>query len=106
MITKEQINKIIDIIVKNFNPQRVILFGSYATNSQRTSSDLDLLIIKDMDVPRYKRGRLVRRYLRGIKIPIDILVYTNEEIEKWKGVDAAFITSVLRKGIVLYEQQS
>ncbi|MBU2446966.1 MAG: nucleotidyltransferase domain-containing protein [Bacteroidetes bacterium] len=102
MITKEQINKIVDTIVKNFNPQRIILFGSYANNSRNAASDLDLLIIKDIDVPRYKRGRLIRKYLRGMKVPIDILVYTNEEIEKWKDVDTAFITSVLKKGIVLY----
>ena len=55
-----------------------------------------------MNIPRYKRGREVRKYLRGLAIPMDLIVYTNHEIEKWQNVDEAFITQVIKKGKILY----
>ena len=104
MIAQKQIDEVVKRIVDNYNPEKVILFGSYAYGSPGRDSDLDLLIVKDSDIPRYKRGRGVRKYLSGMKIAIDLIVYTNEEIRKWKNVKTAFITGVMEKGKVLYER--
>lgn len=104
MITHQQISKIINKIVMNYLPEKIILFGSYAYGNPNTNSDLDLLIVKDSNIPRYKRGREVRKYLRGLKVPIDLIVYTNEEIQKWSNVKTAFITSIIKKGKVLYDK--
>lgn len=103
MITQDQINNVVDIIVKNVNPEKIILFGSYAYGEPHKDSDLDMLIIKDTDDVRNKRVREIRKYLRGAKIPIDIVVYTNAEVEEWKDTQSAFITQVMQKGRVLYE---
>lgn len=102
MITKKQIDEIVRRIVENFKPEKIILFGSYAYGNPSEDSDLDLLIIKDSNLPRYKRGREVRKYLRGLKVAVDLLVYTDEEVQKWKDVKPAFITTVTEKGRVLY----
>lgn len=102
MIAKSKISQIVKLIAKNVEPEKIILFGSYATGIPDENSDLDLLIIKDSKIPRYKRGREIRKYLRGIGVPMDIIVYTNEEIEKWKNVKEAFITQVISHGRVLY----
>ncbi|MFH1096394.1 MAG: nucleotidyltransferase domain-containing protein [Candidatus Desantisbacteria bacterium] len=102
MVTQEQINEIIRRIVENFRPQKIILFGSYAYGNPTEGSDLDLLIVKESNVPRHKRGREVRRYLRGLKVSIDLLVYTKDEIQKWSNIKPAFITTIMEKGRVLY----
>ena len=104
MITQEQIDEILKIIIENYKPEKIILFGSYAYGNPNEYSDLDLLIIKDTDLPRYKRAREIRKHLWGIiDIPKDIIVYTQDEIDDWKEVEEAFITSVVKEGKVLYE---
>lgn len=102
MVTTEQINEVVHRVVENYHPEKIVLFGSYAYGIPTEESDLDLLIIKNSALPRHRRGAEVRKYLRGLKMAIDIVVYTNEEVQKWKGVRPAFITTVMEKGKVLY----
>lgn len=102
MITKDQINQVVETIVQNVHPDKIILFGSYANGNPGEDSDLDLLVIKNMTQKRIQRGREIRKYLRGIGIPIDLLVYTPQEIEEWRGTKAAFITQIMDQGQVLY----
>ena len=102
LITKDQINQVVETIVQNVHPDKVILFGSYANGNPGEDSDLDLLVIKDMPQKRIQRGREIRKYLRGIGIPIDLLVYTPQEIEEWRDTKAAFITKIIDQGQVLY----
>jgi predicted nucleotidyltransferase len=102
MVTRQQIDTIVKRIAENCEPEKIILFGSYAYGVPSESSDLDLLIIKESALPRYKRGREIRRHLRGLKVAVDLIVYTRQEIEKWKDLNTAFITTVMNKGKVLY----
>jgi len=102
LITKDQINQVVETIVQNVHPDKVILFGSYANGNPGEDSDLDLLVIKDMPQKRYQRGREIRKHLRGAGIPIDILVYTPREIEEWHDTKVAFITRIIDHGQVLY----
>jgi len=102
MISQEKINEVIDRIVKNINPEKIILFGSYAQGNPSEDSDLDLLIVKEMKIPRYKRSREVKKHLRGLKIPIDVIVYTREEIKEWEETKTAFISQTIKQGKVLY----
>ena len=60
MITSEQINEVIEKIVINVNPEKIYLFGSYASGTPTIDSDLDLLVIKDTDAPIYKRNTEVK----------------------------------------------
>ena len=107
MITQEQIAEIVDRIAVNYSPEKIILFGSYAYGIPNENSDLDLLIvIENSEQPRYKRARDIRKHLWGIaEIPKDILVYTQKEIDEWRGVEQALITNIVKKGKVLYENK-
>lgn len=107
MVTQNKINKIVKTIANNYSPEKIILFGSYAYGKPTEDSDLDLLVVvKKNSQPRYKRAREIRRYLWGITdVPKDILVYTQNEIDEWKEVKEAFITMVIKKGKVLYENK-
>lgn len=104
MISQEKIKEVINRIVKNVNPEKIILFGSYASGNPREDSDLDILIIKEMRMPRYKRSREVKKHLRGMKIPIDVIVYTKKEIKKWENTETAFINQAIKQGKILYGQ--
>lgn len=104
LITEDQIHEVVGRIVAGVDPDKVILFGSYAYGKPNRDSDLDLLIIKETDKPRYKRGREVRKHLRGMKIPLDIVVYTQEEIREFAEVETSFIAQVVKEGRVLYER--
>jgi predicted nucleotidyltransferase len=107
MIGRKQIEKIVKRIADKFKPEKIILFGSYAYGMPKKDSDLDLLIVKESSLPRYKRAREVRKLLWGIsEIPKDIIVYTQKEIDDWKGVEEAFITQVVKSGKILYEDKN
>ena len=107
MVSQKQIAKIIERIANNYKPEKIILFGSYAYGTPTKDSDLDLLVIvKSNRQPRYQRAREVRKHLWGITdVPKDIRVYTQEEVDEWKEVEEAFITSVIKRGRVLYENK-
>jgi uncharacterized protein len=107
MIAKEQIQEIREIIIREYNPKKIILFGSYAKGTANENSDLDLLIIADgeKDKPRWKRGLQVRLLLSKFSIPRDLLFYTSEEISRWVNTPMSFIHTILKEGKVLYEQK-
>ena len=107
MLSHKQIEGIVERIASNHKPERIILFGSYAYGTPTEDSDLDLLVIvKSSKQPRYRRAREIRKHLWGITaIPKDVLVYTQKEVDEWKEVEEAFITSVIKKGKVLYENK-
>lgn len=67
-------------------------------------SDLDLLVVAESDKPRHKRAVPLYLALSDILLPMDILVYTADEIKDWQAVPQAFVTTALREGKVLYEK--
>jgi predicted nucleotidyltransferase len=102
-ILKQQIDSIKEVIIKNIQPQKLILFGSYAGGTPTKDSDLDLLIIKQNEKPRYKRARDIHRLFNPYPCPMDILWYTPEEIKRVENEKTSLIKKILDKGIVLHE---
>lgn len=103
---KDEMDEIVDRIVKTIHPQKIVLFGSRARNQARPDSDIDILVIAESDEPRYKRSRVLYGALHNMRTPIDVIVYTPEEVIDWSQVRQAFVTTALREGKVLYENQS
>ena len=102
MISSKQIDQVVKLIVGNYHPNKIILFGSYASGNANKDSDVDLLIIKNSDVPRYKRSREIHKLFNPYPFAMDILVYTNDEINRWKDIKTSFIYEAFKNGIVLY----
>ena len=97
--------EIVHRIVAVSDPNKIILFGSRARGDSRQDSDIDLLVINESSEPRYKRSILLYAALSHIMLPMDILVYTPDEVQEWSEVRQAFITTALREGTMLYEKQ-
>jgi predicted nucleotidyltransferase len=90
-------------IVQTSYPEKIILLGSYARGAQEAESDLDLLVI----VPGIKRMRAesvrMRRALRGLLVPLDIIVATPAQIQSLGTTEGLIYRSALQEGKVLYE---
>lgn len=104
MIGNDKISEIINKIVLGYNPDKIILFGSYAAGNPNDDSDLDLFVIKESDLPRPQRTVQVRKMLYGSMVPIDLIVYTPQEINDSKENKFSFVYKVLSTGKTLYER--
>lgn len=104
MIGNEKIKEIVNRIVTGYNPDKIILFGSYATGESDKNSDLDLFVVKETDLPRPERAVVVRKMIYGIMFPVDLIVYTPKEIEESKNNRFSFVHEVLNTGKTLYER--
>jgi len=103
MVTQEQINEIGRRIVRNFKPEKIILFGSYANGTPTEESDLDLLIIKDSHFPSRLQNRKVRKILSDLRVPVDVIVKTPEEFRTYKDIVGTIIYPANKFGKVIYE---
>jgi predicted nucleotidyltransferase len=104
-IDAKLMDEIVRRIVEEIHPEKVILFGSRARREARPESDVDLLVIAKSTEPRYRRSVPLYGVLSDILAPMDILVYSPEEVDEWSEVRQAFVTTAIREGKVLYENQ-
>lgn len=101
---EQKISDITDKIVRNYKPEKVILFGSYAWGKPTTDSDVDLLIIKKTRRNRLDRQREVSQMLFSSDIAVDALVYTPAEMEEKILHDRnLFLEDIVENGLTLYE---
>lgn len=86
------------------SPDKIDLFGSQAAGMARPDSDLDLLIVEECPRQRGHRAGPYYRVLAGLSPAKDIIVRIPAEIAEWANVPNAFVTTALRKDLVLYER--
>lgn len=104
MLAAQQLKEIVARIIDVYQPEKIILFGSYANGNAKESSDIDLLLVKQTKEIPVDRAITVRKSLRDFLFPMDILVYTPDEIENFKGSKFSFISQVLKSGKIIYER--
>lgn len=97
---KEAVRRIIEC----FNPEKIILFGSYAYGQPTKDSDIDLMVIMKTQEMPHKRAVPIRRILKDIGIPKDIIVKTPEEFDRFKNIIGTIIYPAAHKGKLLYER--
>ena len=99
------VSEIVEKLKKEYNPLKIILFGSYAYGNPAKDSDIDLFILKNTNERRVDRFVHVKRiiYDPNRKIPVSPLVYTPDELEKRLTMGDDFVREISKKGVVLYE---
>lgn len=104
-IIEPKMKEITDKIVAGFQPEKIILFGSYAWGKPGPDSDVDLLVVKASVVPRREREYELRRILFPSPFAFDVLVYTPEELQKSINENKnLFIEDIIRNGKTLYQR--
>src|ERR1700674_2165263 len=103
-ISSRAIQSVVRKITEQFDPERVILFGSYAYGKPHSFSDVDLLVVlKTQERPRAKQIEIVRA-LSPHPFGMDILVRTPEQLEQRIRLGDLFLQEITQKGKVLYER--
>jgi predicted nucleotidyltransferase len=100
------IGDIVRRIVETAQPDKIILFGSRARGDNRPNSDFDVLVIKESSEPRYRRSVPLYVALADVPAEVEVMVYTPEEIDEWRQVSQAFVTTAVREGTTIYERPS
>jgi predicted nucleotidyltransferase len=103
MFNQETLRPVVDRIVANFHPNRIILFGSFARGEADDGSDLDLLVIENEVENRGQEMLKLYRTIGHIGVGVDVLVYSEREVERRGQVPGTVIYHALRQGKVLYD---
>ena len=97
---------VIDRIRDSFHPEKIILFGSYATGEPTEESDVDLLIVADTDLSVKDRFPAVSRLLGDFPAAFDVILKTPEEYERTKSVVNHIVYFADKYGKTVYERSN
>ena len=107
-VTTSLLDQMVQAIVDEVDPDLVILFGSRARGDHREDSDVDLMVIElePFGENRSRRLESVRlwRALSHFVVPKDIVVYSRDEVQRWRGSINHLLARTFREGKVLYER--
>ncbi len=106
-VMKEQvpialIKNISDKIVREFHPERIVLFGSYANGTPSGDSDVDMLVVLSHAGRDIDREVEIRMKVRP-PFPMDILVRTPKKVAERIAIDDTFMRDIVESGKLLYE---
>ena len=100
------LGQMVRAIVDDVDPDRIILFGSHARREARPDSDVDLIVVErepfGPDRSRFVEMNRLYDTLSHFFVPKDILVFSSEEVERWRDSINHVLARSLREGVVLY----
>lgn len=82
---------------------RIVLFGSHARGEAGPSSDVDFLVVERGTIDRRAEMVRLRRALRGLRIPVDVLVVTEDDVADWGHLPGTALYPALKEGKVLHD---
>lgn len=103
-VSMSEIQSLVDTIAEKFNPDKVILFGSYARGDSRSWSDVDLLVVMDT-TDMIEAGVEIRRELPRTSFGLDVIVRPQREVDRRLGMNDWFINEIMAEGKALYERR-
>jgi predicted nucleotidyltransferase len=105
-VTAQVLDEIVWAIVDAVHPEQIILFGSRARDASSPESDLDLLVVESepFHAGRSRRKEMARVWsaLPRLLVPTDVLVYSREEVDRWRHSPNHILSRALREGRFLY----
>jgi len=103
-LLEDELRRIVEVLKREYEPEKLILFGSIAEGNMHEWSDIDLLIIKKTEKRPLDRI-LEACHLIKPTIGIDLFVYTPDEFETLLREKFSFLIKIVQKGKVLYEKR-
>jgi predicted nucleotidyltransferase len=102
MVSLEAIGELAERIAREFHPERIVLFGSYAAGTAHEGSDVDLLVVLPF------RGNGIRKAIEILdrvnpSFPVDLLARNPKELQQRLAWNDFFLREIMEKGRVLYE---
>jgi uncharacterized protein len=100
-----QIARLCAVIAREFQPEKIILFGSWAYGKPETDSDIDLLIVMPFEGSPFRQaGTILNRVVQAVGVlPLDLLVRTAKQLDERLAIGDGFVCEILERGKVLYE---
>ena len=96
------LDDIVRRVVEVAEPEKIVLFGSAARGEMNRHSDVDLLIVKDCSDGRDIAGEIYGG-LSGVGVPVDVIVVSPDDVERYKDSHPLVIKPALREGRTVYE---
>jgi predicted nucleotidyltransferase len=104
-ITEEKVQSAVRRIVEVSNPVSVVLFGSYTREQVGPNSDVDILVVVEDCVENCRQESVrIRKALKGISMPMDIIVVRRRDLKKFSDAPGMIYASALKEGKVVYEK--
>jgi uncharacterized protein len=109
LITDKQIQEVTDIIVEEIQPEKVLLFGSYASGMPDSGSDIDILIVVSKDLEKKSRMEAMmtlnlKTALPDLLFPKDFKMYSLDQYNELKKNKFSFLYNALQNAKTLYER--
>ena len=86
------------------DPEKIILFGSYARGDNDPDSDLDILVVMKYVASTRSESIRLRRALRGMLVPVDVIVVTTEQMDRYHNAVGLIYQTALAEGKLVYER--
>ncbi len=107
-VPDEVLDEMVQIIVEAIDPEKIILFGSQATGKPDANSDVDIIVVDSKSYDK-KRSRIsvlgeLLRQLFNFPGPLDILLYTKDEIDERLRLQQHIVKDAFSTGKILYER--
>lgn len=102
MIQPAQIEAAVRTLAEQASPERILLFGSYARGDADDDSDLDFVVIERQVADRAREMVRLRRVLRPLRLPVDVLVFSTDDVARWGQQPGSALYWALREGKTVY----
>lgn len=101
----KHIQQMVSRIVTQFNPEKIVLFGSHARGDGTADSDVDLLIVMPVEDSKRAKQLEIRAAVRDVHIPKDIIISRPEEFQWRKDIVGTIERPATREGQILYARE-
>ena len=101
---QESIREMVRRIAVQFQPDKIILFGSHARGKAGPDSDVDLLVVMPVEGSKRRKATEIDGALADRTIPVDLIVVTPEEFERARHQIGSVLRPAALEGLVLYDR--